>query len=69
MMKQLRVFLVLIFIVSMVFPVGVGAETAAPVVTRISGADRYATAVEKSKSGWSSSAVVIIAREDDVAEH
>lgn len=68
MMKPLRAFLVLILIVSMVFPVGVGAENAAPVVTRISGADRYATAVEISKQGWSSSAVVIIARGDDYAD-
>lgn len=39
-----------------------------PVITRISGPDRFATAVEVSKSGWEQAETVILARADDFAD-
>lgn len=66
MKSYLKQILVLMLIVSLALPLGAGA--ADETVTRISGSDRYATAVEVSQAGWSSSTVVVIARGDDYAD-
>jgi len=58
--------LVLTLIVALAVPVWVGAAEAP--VTRLSGGDRYATAVAISKEGWSYSGAVVIARGDDYAD-
>lgn len=58
--------LVLTLIVALAVPVWAGAAEAP--VTRLSGANRYATAVAISKEGWSYSAAVIIARGDNYAD-
>ncbi|MGI6366724.1 MAG: cell wall-binding repeat-containing protein [Bacillota bacterium] len=65
-MRFLKKILVLTLIVLLALPGVTGAD--ADPVTRISGSDRYATAVEVSKSGWSSASVVVLARGDDYAD-
>lgn len=65
MRSSLKRILVLTLIVALI-PLNVSASEVP--VTRLNGADRYATAIEVSKSGWSSASVVIIARGDDYAD-
>lgn len=63
---SLKRILVLTLIVALAVPVWAGAAEAP--VTRLSGGDRYATAVAISKEGWSYSGAVVIARGDDYAD-
>jgi putative cell wall-binding protein len=63
---SLKKFLVLTLIVALAVPVWAGAAEAP--VTRLSGGDRYATAVAISKEGWSYSGAVVIARGDSYAD-
>ncbi|RQD67484.1 MAG: N-acetylmuramoyl-L-alanine amidase, partial [Tindallia sp. MSAO_Bac2] len=64
--KSLSLLLVVAFLFSLmlIFPNG-GAEAQDITVERIFGADRFETAVEISKEGWTSSDTVILARSDD----
>ncbi|HHX87542.1 MAG TPA: cell wall-binding repeat-containing protein, partial [Firmicutes bacterium] len=63
--KYLTLIMVLLFVLMTLPP---GEVTAASAVSRIGGADRYQTAVNISKQGWSYSDLVVLARGDDYAD-
>ncbi|NMA91818.1 MAG: SH3 domain-containing protein [Firmicutes bacterium] len=61
-----KISLILVFLLlMMVLPPG---EVSAAAVSRIGGADRYQTAVDISKKGWSSAEMVVLARGDQYAD-
>ncbi|RQD71130.1 MAG: N-acetylmuramoyl-L-alanine amidase, partial [Tindallia sp. MSAO_Bac2] len=64
--KNLSLLVVIVFVLSLMFIVPNGGVEAQDItVERIFGADRFETAVEISKEGWTSSDTVILARSDD----
>lgn len=66
MKRLISVSLVALLLLGMTGNVGFAQEE--PLVSRISGSDRYATAVEVSKAGWEYSEVVVLARGDNYAD-
>jgi putative cell wall-binding protein len=66
MKKVLSVCLIALLLMGITGPFT--TASASSVVTRISGSDRYVTAVEVSKAGWDYSAVVVLARGDNYAD-
>jgi putative cell wall-binding protein len=65
---KLRRFLALALTLAMVLPIIPFTAFASADPDRVSGDDRYATAVEISKAGWDTADTVVLARGDDYAD-
>lgn len=68
MFKTKKIFCLIMVLLFVVMTLPPGEVTAASAVSRIGGADRYQTAVNISKQGWSYADLVVLARGDEYAD-